>query len=57
MSNERLVITHESKPSSEVLSKIKKRGFKYSPKTKTWVRQYTANALNSVKWLAEDLKG
>lgn len=56
LSNERLVITHESKPSSEVLSKIKKRGFKYSPKTKTWVRQYTANALNAVKWLAEDLK-
>lgn len=56
VSNERLVITHESKPSSEVLAAIKKRGFKYSPKTKTWVRQFTGNALYSLDYLKQDLE-
>ena len=56
LSNERLVITHESKPSVEVLSLIKKRGFKYSPKTKTWVRQFTGNALMSVEILRDEIE-
>ena len=56
LNNERLVITHESKPSFEVLSLIKKRGFKYSPKTKSWVRQFTGNALMSVEILRDEIE-
>ena len=56
LNNERLVITHDSKPSIEVLSLIKKRGFKYSPKTKTWVRQFTGNALMSVEILRDEIE-
>lgn len=54
--NERLIVKHEDKPSVEVIQLIKKRGFKYSPKTKSWVRQFTANAVMSAKILAEDLR-
>ena len=53
--NERLIVKHEDKPSPEVISKIKKRGFKFSPKTKSWVRQFTHNAVTSAKILAEEL--
>ena len=56
LENERLVVTHKSKPSLEVLALIKKRGFKYSPRTKTWVRQFTGNALHSLKLLREELE-
>lgn len=56
LSNERLVITHCEKPSNEVLTLIKKRGFKFSPKTKSWVRQFTGNALLSVKLLKEEMR-
>lgn len=53
--NERLIVKHEDKPSAEVIAKIKKRGFKFSPKTKSWVRQFTHNAVISTKILAEEL--
>ena len=53
--NERLIVKHEDKPSPEVIAKIKKRGFKFSPKTKSWVRQFTANAVMSARILAEEL--
>lgn len=53
--NERLIVKHEDKPSHEVIVKIKKRGFKFSPKTKSWVRQFTHNAVMSAKILAEEL--
>lgn len=53
--NERLIVKHEDKPSPEVIAKIKKRGFKFSPKTKSWVRQFTHNAVMSAEILAEEL--
>ena len=48
-------IKHEDKPSADVIAKIKKRGFKFSPKTKSWVRQFTHNTVMSAKILAEEL--
>lgn len=53
--NERLIVKHEDKPSPEVIAKIKKRGFKFSPKTKSWVRQFTHNAVMSAEILAKEL--
>ena len=53
--NERLIVKHEDKPRPEVIAKIKKRGFKFSPRTKSWVRQFTHNAVMSAKILAEEL--
>ncbi len=53
--NERLIVKHEDKPSAEVIAKIKKRGFKFSPRTKSWVRQFTHNAVMSAEILAEEL--
>lgn len=53
--NDRLVVEHTNKPSSEVISIIKKHGFRYSPKTKSWVRQFTGNAVYSAKQLANKL--
>lgn len=54
-SNDRLVVEHTSKPSSEVIALIKKHGFRYSPRTKSWVRQFTGNAVYSAKNLAKAL--
>ena len=54
--NERLIVKHEDKPSAEVIAKIKKRGFKFSPKTKSWVRQFTHNAVTSARILVEELR-
>lgn len=54
-SNDRLVVEHESKPSKEVIEKIKYHGFKYSPKTTTWVRRFTGNAIHSARQLGVKL--
>lgn len=54
-SNDRLVIEHESKPSKEVIEVIRSNGFKYSPRTTTWVRQFTGNAVHSARRVSEIL--
>lgn len=54
-SNDRLVVEHSEKPSKETIELIRSNGFKYSPKTQTWVRQFTGNAVRSGKQLAEKL--
>lgn len=54
-SNERLVVEHNSKPDKTTIDDIKSHGFKYSPKTQTWVRQFTGNAVRSGKLLAKKL--
>lgn len=54
-SNDRLVINHNSKPEKNVIELIKKHGFKYSPKTSTWVRQFTGNAVHSARQLGDRL--
>lgn len=47
--NDRVVIKHHEKPSREILDIIKKAGFRYSPKTQSWVRKHTENALYSAQ--------
>lgn len=51
--NDRLIVEHTEKPDSNVIATIKSKGFKYSPKTKTWVRQFTGNAIHSGKQLGK----
>lgn len=47
--NDRVVIKHESKPSYEVIQALKSNGFRYSPKTVSWVRKHTGNAIYAAK--------
>ncbi len=54
-SDNRLVVEHNNKPNAETLTAIKSHGFKYSPKTRTWVRQFTGNAVYYGKQLASKL--
>lgn len=54
-SNDRMVVEHSEKPSKETIELIKSHGFKYSPKTTTWVRQFTGNAVYYGKQLAKKL--
>lgn len=54
-SNERLVVEHSSKPDKTTIDDIKSHGFKYSPKTTTWVRQFTGNAVHSARQLGVKL--
>lgn len=54
-SNERLVVEHNEKPSSEVIALIRGHSFRYSPRTKTWVRQFTQNAVYDAQNLAKKL--
>lgn len=41
---DRIVIKHDSKPSQEIISLMKKNSFKWSPKNGAWIRQITPNA-------------
>lgn len=47
--NDRVVIKHFEKPSREVIDVIKSNGFRYSPKTVSWVRKHTGNAVAAAK--------
>jgi len=53
--NDRLVVEHNQKPDKATLELIKSHGFKYSPKTTTWVRQFTGNAVYYGKQLGKKL--
>ena len=55
--NDRVVIKHDEKPSKEVIDLIKRNGFKYSPKTVSWVRKHTENAIHVVKTILPKLGG
>lgn len=43
--NDRVVIKHFAKPSKEVIEVIKRSGFRYSPRSISWVRKHTENAI------------
>lgn len=53
--NERLIVEHGEKPSSEAIKLIKEHSFRYSPRSKTWVRQFTQNAVYDAQNLAKKL--
>jgi len=55
LENDRVIVAHNEKPSSEVLHLIKSHGFKYSPKFKQWVRKHTENAIYSAERLGQAL--
>ena len=47
--NDRVIIKHHEKPSKEILDTLRSSGFRYSPKTTSWVRKHTANAIADAK--------
>lgn len=49
VANDRVIIKHDDKPAPEVIEKLKGRGFRWSPKTLSWVRKHTANAIYDAK--------
>lgn len=44
-------ILFTDKPSIEMISKLKSKGFKWSPRFKAWQRQLTPNAVIVTKWV------
>ena len=52
---DRIQIMHDTKPNQEVISLMKKNGFKWSPFNKAWQRQITANAIYVTKHLINQL--
>lgn len=53
--NDRVVIKHHEKPSREVIDVIKKNGFRYSPRSVSWVRKHTGNAVAVAKSIMPQL--
>jgi hypothetical protein len=49
ISDDRVKIFHNEKPSSDVIQKLKSNGFRWSPFWKCWCRKHTSNALNVAK--------
>ena len=47
--NNRVVIKHDEKPEKQMIKRIKSKGFRWSPKYKSWSRKFTKNALNDAK--------
>ena len=52
---DRIQIKHDVKPTQEVITLMKKNGFKWSPFNKAWQRQITANAIYVTKHLINQL--
>lgn len=46
VSDNRLQLFFDGKPPAEMITKLKKSGFKWSPRNKAWQRQLTPNAIN-----------
>lgn len=51
ISDDRVKIFHDEKPEKEVIDKIKKSGFRWSPFWKCWCRKHTARALEVAKFV------
>lgn len=47
-SEDRIQIIFDSKPSSDVISKLKSNGFRWSPRFTAWQRQLTSNGIHAV---------
>lgn len=52
---DRIQIIHDTKPGQDVITLMKKNGFKWSPFNKAWQRQITANAIYTTKHLINQL--
>jgi hypothetical protein len=55
--NDRVIISHDEKPSREIIDAIKRKGFRWSPKCKNWCRKHTENALYETKLLLNQTLG
>ena len=55
LENDRVIVSHDEKPSAEIIKEIKSHGFKYSPKTTSWVRKHTGNAIYSAETLYKNV--
>ena len=55
--NDRVIISHNDKPDREVITAIKERGFRWSPKMKNWCRKHTGNARCDANWLLNNIFG
>lgn len=53
--NDRVVIKHFEKPPREVIEVIRSNGFRYSPKTVSWVRKHTGQAIETAKYILPKL--
>lgn len=49
--NDRVIISHDEKPSKEIIQDIKSSGFRWSPKMGNWCRKHTGNARYSAELL------
>lgn len=47
----RLQLFFDGKPEQEMITKLKSRGFKWSPRNKAWQRQLTPNAIHVLPYL------
>lgn len=47
----RLQLSFDGKPAPEVIERLKKNGYRWSPKNATWQRQLTQNALYSLRFV------
>lgn len=52
---DRIQIMHDTKPGQDVITLMKRNGFKWSPFNKAWQRQLTANAIYVTKHLLKSL--
>jgi hypothetical protein len=52
ISDDRVKIFHDEKPSKEVIQNLKSNGFRWSPHWKCWCRKHTNNALRVVNQLS-----
>jgi len=51
---DRIQIKHDTKPASDIITKLKKSGFKWSPSNQCWQRQLTQNAIYTTKHLLQE---
>ena len=50
--DDRVKIFHETKPEADIITELKKNGFRWSPNWKCWCRKHTGNAISVTKNLS-----
>lgn len=55
--NDRVIIAHDEKPERDIITDIKKHGFRWSPKMGNWCRKHTANARYDANMLLKNVFG
>jgi len=55
--NDRVIISHDEKPTKDIIKAIKTNGFRWSPKMGNWCRKHTENARYSANYLLANVFG